>query len=531
MGEVFLAEVSGEHGFRKMVAVKRILEAGPDAPRNRDDSPRGIIAEAKLAVSLTHANLVQVLDLARAADVLFMVMEFVHGADLARLLAAAREKGRPIAVGVALGLVAQALSGLAYAHERVDFSGHPCGVLHCDLSPSNLLVSYAGEVKIADFGVAQVLRRSRTTDGGRVVGKYRYMAPEMLRGESVDVRADLYSLGLVLFETLSLERLFEGSRSRTGEQSSPAAPADRLRGLRSDIPAALEECIARVLSPDPAERYPSARSMLAEISAIARTVEPVITPPDLGAWARSLVPPDVVTPRSPLTRALDRLFDNESSRTVSPEAPARRTVSAGPSTSSSARSFVTRTDRDADGTMVWEPRTAPRRDARFGGSKRATAIGVGAIGAALTIILVGGAVRIPSQAAATSTASASAAELSEPPAAPASVARGSQEAASPTTEEQPHPQNAESRPLARRAHSLGRDTSRRVGFLNVNAEPWAYVVVDGKSVGTTPMLELPLSAGRHVIRLEKPGARAMVRTVVIATGQTYPLDVDLAHQR
>src|SRR6266542_1002854 len=163
MGEVFLGRVHGEHGFHKNVAVKRIRPELASSP----EFVGRFVAEAKLAVQLSHANVVQVFDLGRAGDDLLLVMEYVHGADLGQLLEAQRARRERTPVAFAIYVAMEALMGLACAHESGGGAGG--GVIHCDLSPSNLLLSYAGEVKLAAFGVAQALdlaSRRRRGDRG-----------------------------------------------------------------------------------------------------------------------------------------------------------------------------------------------------------------------------------------------------------------------------------------------------------------------------------------------------------------------------
>ena len=151
MGEVFRARAAGEHGFQKWVAVKRIL---PHRAQDLDFVVR-FVAEAKLAVSLSHRNIVQVFDLGRSGDDLFLVMEYVEGADFRALLTLLERAGRELPAGIAAYIASEVLQGLAYAHERTDASGDASGIVHCDISPSNLLLSYAGEVKIADFEIGR----------------------------------------------------------------------------------------------------------------------------------------------------------------------------------------------------------------------------------------------------------------------------------------------------------------------------------------------------------------------------------------
>lgn len=292
MGEVFVGRVRGEHGFQKPVAIKRIL---PELARNPEFVVR-FVAEAKLAVSLSHANVVQVFDLGRAGDDLLLVMEYVQGTDLGQLLQRIAERRERVPVPIAVYLATEALKGLVYAHERRELDGR-VGVIHCDLSPSNLLVSWAGEVKIGDFGVAQavdVARKKR--DGGGVMGKVRYMAPEQLLGEPLDPRTDLYSLAVVLHETLTLRRPFDaGDLDGTAAAVVAGAPLP-VSSFRDDVPEALDKLIARTMSRAPGRRPASARELLGELTRIAQKLE-AVTPPEVGGWARAALEQSTESPR------------------------------------------------------------------------------------------------------------------------------------------------------------------------------------------------------------------------------------------
>src|SRR5215831_12050735 len=336
MGEVFRAQVHGEHGFAKTVAVKRIL---PELARDPEFVVRFVV-EAKLAVALSHANIVQVFDLGRAGDDLFLVMEFVEGVDLGQILASLGRDRKPCPLGIALHVGIESCKGLAYAHDRVDLHGHPGGVVHCDISPSNLMVSYAGEVKITDFGVAQMQSVARQrAPGGRVMGKRGYMAPEQIRGGALDPRTDLYALGVVLHQTLS------GRKPTETPSSWP-----QLRELRDDVPLALDSLLARALASDPNARPPSARAMLAELMRVARGLEPAVTAPEVGAWARDRVPPPTPIPaRAAFDHAVVRLLgDGRTNRTATARA---QTVT-----------FVARPAQD--GTMIWEEAEMAERPPR-----------------------------------------------------------------------------------------------------------------------------------------------------------------------
>jgi hypothetical protein len=478
MGEVFRAQVHGEHGFAKTVAVKRIL---PEFSGDPEFVVRFVV-EAKLAVALGHANIVQVFDLGRAGEDVFLVMEFVDGADLGEILAQLARNRERCPLGVALHVGIEACKGLAYAHDRVDLDGHPGGVVHCDISPSNLMVSYAGEVKITDFGVAQMQTSRRRSGGGRVMGKRGYMAPEQIRGAALDARTDLYGLAVVLHEMLS------------GQKPAEAQTAWLLlRELRDDVPPALDDLLARALASNPEARPPSARLVLGELTRIARGLEPALTAPEVGAWVRERVRPRTAVP----ARAA---FDHAVAQLLGDGAPART------ATATAQSQTVTFMARPAgDGTTIWELTRAeqPRR-----GMKWAAAVaGLAAIGALAWWQLPR---KVPSPTVSLPVQVITPEPAPAPAAAPAPEPRPPPE---PQRAAEPEPQAAAARP--------------RMGYINIYAEPWANVFVDGRKVGPTPLSRLALPAGKHRLRFVRPGSPPTDRTVRIQAGQTQLLDVEL----
>ncbi len=206
MAEVFLAKVVGAEGFEKPVAVKRVL---PSLAQDKEFIEL-FLREAKLTVSLQHANVVQVFDLGGSHGQYYMVMEFVDGENLRTLQRAAA--GLQVGLGMreVCFIVQQVAEGLAYAHEKLDAAGRPLNIIHRDINPSNVMIAAAGEVKLADFGIAKAANVQSGTQAGVVKGKVGYLAPEQVRGGTVDQRADLFLLGLLLYELLSGQQLFSG---------------------------------------------------------------------------------------------------------------------------------------------------------------------------------------------------------------------------------------------------------------------------------------------------------------------------------
>ncbi|HVE85030.1 MAG TPA: bifunctional serine/threonine-protein kinase/formylglycine-generating enzyme family protein, partial [Myxococcales bacterium] len=257
MAEIFLAKQVGAEGFERNVVIKRILYSLSARP----EFVEMFLHEAKLAARLSHQNIVQIHDLGFAEGCHYICMEYLPGEDFSTVLSAFRRRQAHMPVGVALRVVADAARGLHYAHEMRDEQGKPLHIVHRDISPSNLFITYEGQVKVLDFGVAKAETQVVRTKSGAVRGKHQYMAPEQARGEAVDRRADVYSLGVTLYEALTLTRPF----SRDGELAVLKAVMDGkfkpLHALRPDLPVEMEELVHRAMAASPDGRFRTADEM------------------------------------------------------------------------------------------------------------------------------------------------------------------------------------------------------------------------------------------------------------------------------
>ncbi|MFH1808132.1 MAG: serine/threonine-protein kinase [Pseudomonadota bacterium] len=251
MAEVFLARFKGAMGFEKVAVVKRML-----APLvKRPDLVKMFVGEAKLAVQLQHANIVQILSLEEVEGRPFIVMEYVHGRDLHHVLRRSQDLGAPLPVDFGLHCIVEMLRGLHYAHQANGPDGKPLNLVHRDVTPSNIFISFDGEVKLGDFGVAHATGEEA---GHGMRGKLSYMAPEVVQGQAVDARADLFSAGVVLWETLAQRRLFVGKSSveilgRIGSLDPP--PPSK---FNSRVAPDLDLIAARALHKDREQRFQSA---------------------------------------------------------------------------------------------------------------------------------------------------------------------------------------------------------------------------------------------------------------------------------
>ncbi len=268
MGEIFLAKRVGPGGFEKLVALKRML---PHLMRD-ERSVAMFLNEAKLAAQLNHANIVQIYDFGRLGDTYFISMEFVHGKNLRDLLDRSVRTGIGIPVEHALGIIRDVCAGLGYAHQRSSYDGAPLEIIHRDVSPQNVLVSFEGEVKVTDFGIAKASLIASETTAGTVKGKLSYMSPEQISGQTLDQRSDLFSLGVILFELLTARKLFP-------DDVSLPETIDRIqrvdvplpRDVNPAIPEEVEELVLRALARTRAERFQTARAMeLAIIDVMTR---------------------------------------------------------------------------------------------------------------------------------------------------------------------------------------------------------------------------------------------------------------------
>ncbi|HYH99386.1 serine/threonine-protein kinase, partial [Hyalangium sp.] len=266
-----------EGGFRKTVAVKRVLPGKSDTER----FTRMFLEEARLCAMLTHPNVVQVLDCGKFQDRFILAMEYVDGCSLARLL---KGLGRPLPLAAVTFLGAELAAALDYIHKRVGPEGMPLGLVHRDLNPPNVLLSRIGEVKLADFGVAHILSSGRTHDEYRVYGKVRYMAPEQLRGQPFDGRADLFCLGLTLHEALTGTIAVRGDTQQVFEKTGRLVEQPPSL-FRPEVPPELDALVMRLLAESPEQRPATGEEVREALAALQGEAAPYPQGPRLLAEA------------------------------------------------------------------------------------------------------------------------------------------------------------------------------------------------------------------------------------------------------
>src|SRR5688572_14117542 len=280
MATVHRALERGIEGFERVVALKRLL------PHLAEDASfiRSFVREAKLASTLQHPNIVQTLELGRVGATYFISMEFIDGRDVRRVLRHARKVSGPPPINVTLALMIQLCDALDYAHHRTDGNGNPLGIVHRDLSPSNLLLTRNGHLKVIDFGIAKAVSAQLATQTGRVKGKLAYMAPESIAGKELDARSDLFAAGVVFHELLTARPLFAQKNEyqtllkvQRGDVQPPST-------FNEGVPKEIDDIVLKALAREPEDRWLSAAALRDALVTVRMSRQLSATPRDVQAW-------------------------------------------------------------------------------------------------------------------------------------------------------------------------------------------------------------------------------------------------------
>jgi hypothetical protein len=270
MAEVFKAKRTGVEGFEKVLAVKRIL---PHLSENKEFVDM-FIDEAKMVAGLSHPNIVQIFDLGKIEKSYYIAMEYVHGRDLRSILRRAREREIRLPLDLSLLIVSRVASALEFAHRKKDERGRPMMIVHRDISPQNILISFEGDVKLTDFGIAKAATKASITDAGALRGKLLYMSPEQAWGRVIDRRSDIFSLGIVLYEMVTDHRPFLGSSETSILEMVRECRVAPPSTLDARVPEKLERAIMKALARDPDERYQDAAEMHRDLERVLHEREP-----------------------------------------------------------------------------------------------------------------------------------------------------------------------------------------------------------------------------------------------------------------
>jgi serine/threonine-protein kinase len=352
MAEIFRARQFGAAGFQKQLAVKKILRHLAD----NDEFVRMFIDEAKIAVSLQHANIVQIYDLGSVAREYFIAMEYVVGKDLLALLIRCTALRIRVPHKLAVYIVAEALKGLEAAHSAMDGRGRPLGIIHRDVSPSNLLLSYDGEVKLGDFGVARAAFRDGHSRAGAMKGKLGYMSPEQVTGKTIDQRSDVFSAGIMLYEMLAMNRLFSGKT----ELETMMAVRDcdvgaALERLPPGVPDGLRPVLQRALAKAPEARFQTATQFLDALLDHLFHEKIRVTGQDMGRFMKSVFAKELEEERAQRAE-VDHMVQGamaELARSQTPFPTVRRSIT-GHTAQPRAAEWI------PDSPAAWTPRSKMR---------------------------------------------------------------------------------------------------------------------------------------------------------------------------
>jgi eukaryotic-like serine/threonine-protein kinase len=523
MAEIFLAQSHGPEGFEKQVVIKRIRSALADDP----SFVQMFIAEARVASKLNHANVVHIFDFDQHEDSYYLAMEYVRGKSLAEVHRRARTLGRPFPPVLAAQIALEVARGLAYAHRLTDH-GQSLGLVHRDVTPHNVLISYEGTVKLTDFGIAKASNRASTA--GMLKGKFAYMSPEQSRGDPVDSRTDIFALGITLWELLTGGRLFDGDSDvavlRAVQEREIVSPSS----VNPAVEPALAEVVLAALQRDPSRRIQSAgeleRRLLTYVIASTRTPEDT----DVGLFVRSLFPAEAAAEEDSEPVGPLQLVSGVGPTSSRPQPTARsagqRSTRADPEGRLLQQTFpsgsqVPQGDDDAlapTRTPVGRrssAATAPGRQSVVTNAPaeemRVLAAQLGARRRRVVVALVGLAVLVGVGGV------AFVAGRTDPrpdPPAPAPLATVPA-AASAHPEARPQPPSPPARP------EVPATPPAAPGFFQVKAQPWGKLIIDGKFVGDVEGVSrrFPLAPGAHTVRLIN-GKKAKGWDVDIESGKT-----------
>lgn len=286
MGEVWLATARGPGGFQKRVVIKTVL---PDL-MEKPTYVQMLVKEASLAARLDHPNIVHVFDLGCVGGMYYIAMEYLSGRSLAQMLRRSHDLGQRLPLRVLLTMIAISCDGLQYAHDYADDDGRPLGLLHRDISPSNIMLTFSGRVALLDFGVATAARGQYKTKSGTIKGKFHYLAPERVRGEQGDRRSDIYSLGVVLYQCLTLRWPFRAQNEYELLRQIAHDTPPPVRHYAPWITGRLEHIILRAMANDATARHQQARELASDLRDYLRSIGAVVEPSELANCLAGLFP-------------------------------------------------------------------------------------------------------------------------------------------------------------------------------------------------------------------------------------------------
>ena len=283
MAEIYLAKSAAANGLNKFVAIKRILPQFS----NNEDFVSMFKEEAKVCINLNHSNVVSIFDFGIESNQFFLVMDYVEGRNLRQIINELKKTNKSFSIDQALYLVKEAAAGLDHAHRCVDSTnGKPLNITHRDMSPQNVMVSFEGEIKVIDFGIAKAETEAEDTKAGTLKGKFSYMSPEQAEGQPIDPRTDVFALGIVLWELLANDRLFTGSNEAAILRKVRDCQVPPIRKINPTVPQELERIVMKALAKDKNVRYQTAANFHRDLNRFLNTQYPDFSPQDFSAFVK-----------------------------------------------------------------------------------------------------------------------------------------------------------------------------------------------------------------------------------------------------
>jgi serine/threonine-protein kinase len=556
MADVFLSVARGQMGWSKLAVIKRLRPALAEDPAFRTM----FLDEARLAARLSHPNIVHTYEVGEENGIYFIAMEYLEGQSLNKVQKEAARRNLVIEPAVAVRVVSDALAGLGYAHELRDYDGRPLSVIHRDVSPHNIFVTYDGFTKLVDFGIAKAALSSTETEVGVLKGKVAYMSPEQAMGDPIDARSDLFAMGIVLWELLGRRRLMTGESAANTLHKLMNEPIPRLSEVVPDVDPTLEAIVARALEKHPDGRWRTASEMRAALE----------------SWLASQSgsrPEDVSRQMLALFGAFREETQRQIQKHMAVTASAENTQELKALNAASLKGFeqggavvqnqllaLGAIGREGSGSGIVESYSGlasrPSASSFAFGTQPPPPIAPAPRSNALVVVLALGCVvlagllalamtlrdRRPPALAGASSASRSA----EPPARSADAPVASAAPAEPASAAPVVPASAllgvgsATAPATAKAASHARTTPKTAapppppppaeepGFVTVSAYPWAKVTEGGRVVcAVTPCSKVPMSPGAHTLMFENgesPGQRQSI-TVQVRSGETSAKNV------
>ena len=301
MAEVFKAKSFSERGFEKLLVIKRILQH----LSGNDEFVEMFIDEAKISVELTHPNIIQIYDYGKVEEQYFMAMEYVEGKNLRQFVKRLADMKSMFPIDMSCYIISQVCHALAYAHAFKDrMSGKSLGIVHRDISPQNVMISYDGAVKLFDFGIAKAKSASEATRAGVIKGKPSYLSPEQINGEELDGRCDIFALGIVLWELITAKRLFVAETDMGVLRLIQSAKIEPPSTFNPAVPQTLDAIVLKSLTRDKNKRYQSSEEFQRDLHKFLYSFNPSFNPADLSYYAQELFKNEIREDRDRLQKYL-----------------------------------------------------------------------------------------------------------------------------------------------------------------------------------------------------------------------------------